>query len=91
MITKEDKINLVLLAYQPINRNIVADGVVGREAMAGIYMRRGTKDNPLFADQTNRIILALKFAGFNDALVADGVVGPALFQAEDAFLAAHFK
>ncbi len=88
-MTTEDKINLVLLAYIPINRNIIADGVVGEEAIRAIHIRRGRKDSPLCAEQNNRIILALKAGGYNSELVADGSAGEELWRAEDAFITAH--
>lgn len=86
MLTPKEKINIVLLAYKPFNGNIIADGVVGEEAICAIYTRRNTAYQPLHADEINRIILALKAGGYNDNLIADGTPGAELFRAEQAFI-----
>lgn len=86
MLTPEEKINIVLLAYKPFNSKIIADGMVGEEAIRAIYTRRSTRHQPLHADEINRIILAFKAGGYNDNLIADGTPGDELYKAEQAFM-----
>ena len=91
MLTPEEKINIVLLAYKPFNDKIIADGVVGEEAIRAIYTRRNTKHQPLHADEINRIILAFKAGEYNDNLIADGTPGDELYRAEQTFMLSPFS
>ncbi len=88
-MTPQDQVNLVLLAYKVVNRCIIADGVVGKEAVRAIQSRRHSTS--LSADDLNRIILALKATGHNNALIADGEAGQELWKAEEDFLAVYAK